>query len=234
MLVYAAANELYITPLFSSANFIQYYRLNGNSNDWKGSANGTDTSVNYSTSYGLFYQGAQYKSASSAKTITAQPNFGAGDRTVSLWVQTTSTSANQNFIGNRNDNVTWWRMLTKDSDEIYIELGSSFPSNYTLFDSDTLTYGDGAWHNLMFVISGNQISLYADCVNKGTSTWFDLTTNSATDQMQIAASNQSGYTDFYNGNIDDVALFNRALSSSEISNVCSGNWRRLRGIGISR
>lgn len=233
-IAYAAANELYITPLFSNANFIQYYRMNGNSNDWKGSANGHDTSVNYSTSYGLFYQGAQYIAANSSKTTSTQPNFGSGDFTVSFWINTSSTGANQNFIGNRNDNTTWWRVVTKDSDEIYVELGSNFPTNYLLFTSNVLTYGDSQWHNIMVTLTGNSLAFYFDCTAKGTGTWSDVSVNSATNQMIIGASNQSGFTDFYNGNIDDISLFTRALSATEISQVCSGNWRRIRGNGISR
>ena len=49
--------QLADTSLFSDANLVSYYKLEGNSNDSKGSNNGTDTSVDYGTAYGKFGQG---------------------------------------------------------------------------------------------------------------------------------------------------------------------------------
>ncbi|MEK7174285.1 MAG: hypothetical protein AAB759_01355, partial [Patescibacteria group bacterium] len=62
-----AASELYSTSFFSDSNLLNYYRFEGNSNDSKGSNNGTDTNISYSSSYGKFGQGSLFQTASSSK-----------------------------------------------------------------------------------------------------------------------------------------------------------------------
>lgn len=42
-----AAHELYLTPLFSDANLMAYWRMEGSNADSKGTDNGNDTSVTY-------------------------------------------------------------------------------------------------------------------------------------------------------------------------------------------
>jgi len=60
--------------------------MEGNSNDSKGSRNGTDTSVSYSSGNGEFGQGAGYNGTSGSTIFTA-PTYGSAG-TVAFWMKT--------------------------------------------------------------------------------------------------------------------------------------------------
>src|ERR1051326_1866471 len=62
--------EIYRTKLFNDPALVSYWRFEGNSNDSKGSNNGSDTSITYSSGNGNFGQGAGFNGSSSKIVIT--------------------------------------------------------------------------------------------------------------------------------------------------------------------
>ncbi len=60
------AVELFTYPLFLDANLVAYWRMEGNSNDSKGSNNGTDSNITYSNANGRFGQGAAFNGTTSS------------------------------------------------------------------------------------------------------------------------------------------------------------------------
>ena len=81
--------ELYPSYLFNDANLVSYYRFEGNSNDSKGSNNGTPTGITYNASYGKFGQGARFVNASSSHIAFGDPaslRFGTGGFTMNTWL----------------------------------------------------------------------------------------------------------------------------------------------------
>lgn len=89
--------------------------------------------------------------------------------------------------------------------------------------SSPLTYNDGQWHHVMITYNGTTFSLYVDGVlvskQQGTGT------NAIYYEPGGVAIGQDGDNPdgFFSGNIDDVRLYNRALSPAEVSALGSGN-----------
>lgn len=77
---------------------------------------------------------------------------------------------------------------------------------------------DGSWHHLVGVKQGDTGYLYLDGVLKASDTTL-ITGDLDYDTFRIGGLLQ-GVTDMSsNGTIDEVAIFNRALSTTEISNI---------------
>lgn len=203
------------------------WRFEGNSSDEVNGNNGTDTSVTYGATYGKIGQGAHLVRASSSRIVipdSSALHFGSASRSVSIWFRTSTGAVNYQLIGNRNDNSTWWRIFTKSSSQLELEMGNSYPSSYKTFDTATLTYANNVWHHLVLVVDGVNLAWYFDGAAKGTGSWTPFSTDNSNGSIEIGCSNHSGYTDFWNGDIDEVYLWTKALSSTEIADLYnSGN-----------
>lgn len=135
------------------------------------------------------------------------------DMTCEAWIKTNSLSTMQ-IIG--------WGGSTGNSAEFkmnagtvgYFEWdGSTFPGV-----SSTISVNDNVWHHVAVVRTSalsNNISIYVDGIlsNSGT-----VNHNITTNALNIGAYNFSGLTQFFNGSIDEVRIWNRALSLAEIQN----------------
>ena len=73
------------------------------------------------------------------------------------------------------------------------------------------------WNNITFVIRGGQISIYINGVLKHTlDNLVSITCNKADYKLYIGNDIYSG-SEFYPFSIDDLRLYNRALTPSEIT-----------------
>jgi hypothetical protein len=98
----ASSLEMYSTPLFSDSNLASYYRFEGNSNDAKGSNNGSDTSISYGSSYGEFGQGASFNGGSSEMDMgNVFDETGTSPFSISTWIKTSAGGANVYSIASR-------------------------------------------------------------------------------------------------------------------------------------
>ncbi|NTW32788.1 MAG: LamG domain-containing protein, partial [Bacteroidetes bacterium] len=94
-----AQQELYSTPFFSDANLVAYWRLEGNSQDAKGSNNGSDVDMSYDNSYGKFGKGAYFNGSSSKISISNDFVSGGKIFSISAWINPTSGGGNYNIVG---------------------------------------------------------------------------------------------------------------------------------------
>jgi uncharacterized membrane protein YphA (DoxX/SURF4 family) len=78
------------------------------------------------------------------------------------------------------------------------------------------TYNDGNWHFAAAVFSASQQVLYVDGMAVQTNSSAQVPTG--LNEMCIAAAQRSGVVDnYFNGTLDDVRVYNRALSASEVA-----------------
>lgn len=219
-----AQTELYYTPLYSDPSLVSYWRLQGNSNDTKGNNNGTDTNVTYSTANGKFGQGAGFSSAnSSAISVATTIDLPTGNSPVSinLWFQTSTHDgvADVNLVSwgnNTNDQKT--AVIIDTGDHVLFTPWGGQVQNL----SKTVT--DGLWHMATFTWDGTTGIVYVDgssASSIGPIPYVGLSTASGSFQI---GGNMNGGVDYFNGNIDDVSIFSRALTAIDVSNLYSGNW----------
>lgn len=205
--------------LLNDANLVSYYRMEGNSNDSKGSNNGTDTNVTYSLANGMFGQGAGFAGNGKILLPNGSSPTGGSARSISLWAKTSSTSIETMFSSGANGTALLFliHLNTSAAGDVYFSSGS--------YDAYTAagTISTGSFYHIVVTYSGGNLDsttlkIYVNGVQKTltfTATGIPLNTTNSNFAL--------GYDQVYNtraftGQIDDVAIFSRALSSTEISN----------------
>jgi hypothetical protein len=214
--------ELYSTPLFTDPRLTSYYRMEGNSNDSKGSDNGIDTSVSYATSSGKFGEGASYNGSTSHTDFGSVPIDTTGNWTISAWINPLSLSTGPAMavsVGKDNGSV---------GDGVAFGIGNGA--------------GGGSGSELTVLFSG-VIFDSTGYVFPSANTWYlvTLTRNASTTYVYVNGSqvatlsavplaatefhigSQTGIR-FWDGYVDDVATFNRALTATEVADLYIGNW----------
>ena len=148
---------------------------------------------------------------------------GASALTVSAWVKhdTVGNAAivtqyagpnNRAFRLAMYPNTSSWAGLRLDA---YNSSNTNFGANYLLDP----VISSGVWYHAAFVFTGSAITVY---YNGNASPTVSMTgvLDSVTRNVDIGSS--GGTSDFMSGNIDEVAIFDSALSASDISTLRGG------------
>jgi len=211
--------ELFSTPLFTDPNLTHYWRFEGNSNDSIGSSNGTDTAITYNTTNGKFAQGAGFSGVSNSLIGIAFPfSTSVADFTINTWVNYSSITGGtgENIVISAGGNGVI--SLAYSTSAIFIQsyTGASFSINYSL--------STGSWHMLtsVFTASTGVTEVFVDGASIGTLTNAGSSTTTTTAHIGIYQNQTTTYN--YNGAIDDLAIFSRKLTSTEVSNLYAGTF----------
>ena len=83
------------------------------------------------------------------------------------------------------------------------------------------TYNDGIWHYAVATYDGLSLKLYIDGVQIASLSTTAIPDHAGTQPVRIGANSISTPppNGFFTGNVDEVRVWNRALSSSEVSNA---------------
>jgi hypothetical protein len=170
-----------------------------------------------STNYSLDFDGNIQRVTVSNFSGLANKNSGS----FSLWFKTTNTTTN---AGKCIFSIPY--SAGNNGFDLYINNSTSLKSylkttTFTTTTTNTITYGDGNWHHVAVVYDGSTHKIYFDTI--------DVTNTSApTPSGAIAASTvntleigrfSSSYANEFNGQIDGVAIFNYALSESQVTTL---------------
>ncbi len=150
-------------------------------------------------------------------------SFAINTLTISAWIRTTqvvgsSGSAqiiNRDTTGGNNSRDWQFRMQ-----------GSPAVPTIILFNTGgtiagvaaSTTVNDGKWHLVTATWDGSTIRMYVDGKVSGNPTSFSGTLNSGSPLLFAEASGATGGSNF-NGSIDDVRIYNRALSAFDIQQL---------------
>lgn len=212
------------SALRNDANLLSYYRMEGNSNDAKGLENGTDTSMSYSSIGGKFNQYGDFNGTSSRIALSVG-NAESSSWSVSAWVYPTATGTRTIY----NNGSSWSSSGTWSGYQIFYD-GSykvwcyNFYSN-SAYNNPTATNAmtANAWNHIVVTHSSSgNITHYLNGVANGSvasggaSVWTQSAYRSRSIGVDLKASAGSP-TFFHSGRLDDVAIFSRALTSTEIS-----------------
>ena len=144
---------------------------------------------------------------------------------VSAWFRNSSTTTTEYIIsavGSVGDFYDGFNLyLAGPTMEVSLAVGNG-GSGYDGAKNNT-TVNDDAWHHVAAVMNGSTYTVYVDGSATG-STAIGTTTISTTPStcggdLKIGARFDDNNTYAFNGYVDDVALFNRALTSSEVSDI---------------
>jgi hypothetical protein len=199
-----------------TVGLIAAYDFSGNSNDSSG--NGRHGTVS-----GAALTSDRFGNANSAYAFdgtdvitlsnTSGLNF-VSAFSVSLWAQYSASDLGENwgifgkhYVG---ENSGFLMTIFEAKPSFY------FPT-YTSLVSPT-PYNDDRWHNFTGVYDGSNVSLYVDGILSASIAQGNPLANSASITIGGAEGCQPAlrHCPFFHGNIDDMALYDRALSSGEV------------------
>lgn len=206
----AGPTELFSSSLFSDSNLLAYYRFEGNSTDSKNGHNGTDSGVVYGTSYGKFGQGASFSNGS---INTGSWNIPTAF-SISGWVYLNNLANLQTLFSNYNG------ATGSNTVQLFVSAGdgSVVYSNFVVDSaSSTTKLTANAWHHVAVTHNGTAVKIYIDGV-------LDHQANVAhasSTQTNYIGKRPDGYQPL-DGRTDDLSVFGRELTATEISNLYSG------------
>ena len=174
--------------------------------------------VNFPDPYALTFNGtSQYVSVARSSTLEPQ------NLTVAFWIKAGSSQVNYAAAVGKyyNDSYASWSFNYDTS-----------VSNAKFYIYTTTTYYiakinpfDGNWHHIAATANGSTLTVYKDGVMVGSPipyTGTILYNSTATGVVEIGNYYNSSL-DYLNGSIDDVRIYNRALSSNEVYRIAQGN-----------
>lgn len=130
---------------------------------------------------------------------------------ISAWVKTTDSGANKMILGSGE----WGFYINRfDSGKFFAFFDGSSGNNDSSQDSTT-TINDGAWHHLSASNDGITTKIYVD--GKQENSFAETYAANASNGFGIGAN--EGGSMFLAGQIDDVRIYNYALSSTQVKTL---------------
>lgn len=202
-------------------NIISYYKFDpSNSNDSASTNNGTDTSITYSTGNGKISNGAGFASASSSKIVMGnisalRPNA----VTYNLWINASSLPNAYNcMIGKNGAGDTYFcTFYVKSNGKLAVYIITSGGSA-SIDGTNTTTLSSGTWYMLtMTYDSSAGGKVYVNGSSDGT---FSANGTINTNGNEFFLGYQQTYANrYFDGAIDEVGIWSRVLSSTEVSDL---------------
>ncbi len=212
------------TPITNG--LVAAYEFNGNANDSSG--NGLHGNVIGATlsfdRFGNNNSAFSFDGSNDHILVTniSDLNFETGDFSLSLWLN--SNSSNQQMVIHKSyyeGETGYWVRLNdtyqNDKTTFLTETGSN--PDPTVGNS-SLNTSDGNWHHIVATRNNNKLSLFAD--GQLLSTTVGSIVNIYSDNfLSIGAqlASNGAVSNFFNGYIDDISIFNRAISTDEVSTL---------------
>jgi len=188
---------------------IAWYKLDGNALDSSGNGNhGSETSIAYTA--GKIGQGA----SSGYITIPNNEKLQTiGYTSISFWININSFAVRSTIIDKAYGGEFTINAETSGQLNFYAGLGGGNTSPYSSLASST--FSTGGWHHFVLVRNGTVATWYKDGVKDTSSTSANFFGSKSSNSLRL----RTGYTAQINGNLDDVRIYDHALSEKEIKEL---------------
>jgi hypothetical protein len=151
--------------------------------------------------------------------------IGTGEYTVSLWFNTT-TGLTEDFpyiyaLGTAS-NYQGFSLSNRSGNTYKLRINNNSGGSYSQDVSATLNISAGTWYHIVITRSGNTINLYLD---GNTTPYLSLNSSEVgsntlnNTEFKIGFGDQAASTRFFGGNLDEVAIWNTALTSTQVSEI---------------
>jgi hypothetical protein len=195
-------------------SLVALYDFNGNADDLTGNGfNGTVAGAVLTTDrFGV--PDSAYYFAGSGQNISVTPSpdlYSTGTWSATVWFSFQAGGLYSPRILS-NGTVDLGLTTTSGSPNVFAA-GWNY---YGYASPQTLT--TDTWYNLAAVCDGTYISMYLDGVYIGTDSHAGGPPSAGSGKLGFGRNLDTG-TDWYSGNIDDIRLYNRAISAAEVSEI---------------
>ena len=213
-----------ITPVApDAASLVAHYPLDGDGSDATGNHNGT---VSGTPDFVAGFEGQAIDLASAATvpqyvTVPYADDFALNSFTVAAWINVKDLDAARSILGTRFNSDNTFDVKV-DAVRVHGDIGDGTAWINTNVDIDTAHGGAisiGDWHHIAYAIdaTAGTADLYLDGVLATTITFSGTPLLMDSDQ-ELRIGNCSG-TEYMNGMIDEVRIYNRALSAAEVAGL---------------
>jgi Ca2+-binding RTX toxin-like protein len=154
-------------------------------------------------------------------------DFGSNDFTVSLWFRTDDTSGREQTLIEdfESGGGPGWTLTHRGGSSLQFYASGAGPQ----MEAYTGSIGDGDWHQAVITRSGDLFALYFDGQQIATTT-SSAPLATGPNGLLIGARNAVDGRNFaLDGQIDDVALWSRGLTSSEVA----AQWNNGNGVAVA-
>ncbi len=139
--------------------------------------------------------------------------------TVAAWFRT-STSGTQMAIVNKGGTGSD-TAGQNDNYSLFFQSGNTIRGGFEEgsgtdhYATSSTTYADGLWHFALVYYDGSTVNLYVDDMTTPAATHSTSTTPETNAQPVVIGRNSRTSANFFNGNIDEVRIWNRAMTNAD-------------------
>jgi hypothetical protein len=198
---------------------IATYQLDGNANDLSGNYSGTPTNVSYGV--GEFDLAGVFNGSSSFVNTNFTWSFNS-IYSISFWAKTSTINTRQMMTAVLASNGAdasgrfGFGFTSSNTFEFYIANGSSFYGNTSI---SSISYQNNVWHNFIVVVNGTSIKLYVDGNTTPIANLTSTVLGTASSDSLFIGRFGAYPGVYFNGSIDQVRIFNKALNSTEVTTL---------------
>jgi len=211
-------NETVATASNSYINLpsgVAYYKMS-DATDETGSYDGTASNVNFNVA-GKFGNAAVFNGSSSGINLPSSLNANVIDATgafsISMWINANDISTIQYlFCANTTNNIDLG--INSDSQGVGKIVWTVYNTSYSYLISTT-TITTNTWYNIVVTYNNGSRELFINGVSQGTAT---KTLVESSIEPTLGYRNTGGSVRF-NGKIDQVRIFDRAITSDEVETL---------------
>jgi len=214
-----------------NTNLFSYYNFDGGLSDYLGTYNGTGANpgnITYPSSMAGFGQCVDFQ-PNSYSNIGSVSQWGSGSFSISCWINSDAapSGANYSVFTADNSGSVGFALFTHSgySGRLRLEIGTNGSTWRNIWSTDPLVASQ--WYHVVIVVdrSTQSAQMYIDGVLQS----YTADTGAAAGSLSVVgaiptkanywgASDNSGLT-YFDGKIDDGALWNRALTSAEVTQI---------------
>lgn len=133
---------------------------------------------------------------------------------IETWVKTTQSGGGEKIFVGKGGGYTKYSLGMNSSNQAKFEIEDSSGAITSVIGP---TINDGNWHHIVGVVdrANNRLRIYVDSVRTNTTKTFHPSGFFSYDPLNFGYLHYSNYFDGY---LDEIAIYNRALTQSEIAN----------------
>lgn len=223
----ASACQASALPSNLQTGLVAYWPFCGNANDASG--NGNNGTVNGATlTADRFGNPNSAYSFTGSNQIVGSTNFydnGWSSSTISLWFNTSSLSQQHQTLFNtipHDGEAIIWNHSAAPNKICHWKNENTSVNSWNIFSPNALNYNNvqvNNWINISIVKNNMQYSYYVNGILDKVS----ISSISALNQLLAIRLGSIGTTEFFNGKLDDIAIYNRALTAAEVQQLYALN-----------
>lgn len=216
-------------------DYVAYWNLNELSGNVSDSSGNNYTGTNFSTTVvdgkisgnARRFASGQYISFGNVLNFTDTQPF-----SVSLWFKDTVTVTG--ILIGKGSSPGWELHARAAADSGILRFLYTSAGLTDAVDSTRTGLNDGNWHHVVASRDGTDgtgMNLYIDSISGSTVSFNDNATD-ATNTKILTLGSREGVSNFYVGDIDEVRVFNRVVTSTEVNQLFLFGQQRFNNIGI--